>query len=296
MTNLIEDLTQTKYNKEYLNNRFIYEHGWSDRDSEIYNDVEQKFIEHYTNRPCQPMPNDTIIIKDRTGKHIFYKYAKIFKEDYSDTGLIYCESPYTPFITDDVERFSCSGGAWHALTNDELKSIKLVSKESKTRVCTWGSCGACGDGAIEVEVPNYTWELCIDREYIPFVVYKMHNSDYKWGLKNFNHNGYVNCKYISSCFETRAGLIKYLRNHKMKITGRFNEYYLKVEIAEDYTVVHVSNEKDYKELKKNAENVFAELQNGSYWETFTIGNKQYLPSVNGNIKPLDYHACRKIYG
>ena len=68
-----------------------------------------------------------------------------------------CTQPYVPFTTEHNGSISCSasGGYWLSESNFRLfKHIGFV----KGRFCTWGHCGATGNGAVEFETWVNYWE------------------------------------------------------------------------------------------------------------------------------------------
>ena len=72
---LLDELTEKQastYNPNGINNSFIYNHGWSSTDEVIFNTVKQAFENRQANRTQDVMEGDRVIIKDKTGKEIFF--------------------------------------------------------------------------------------------------------------------------------------------------------------------------------------------------------------------------------
>lgn len=284
---------EQKYNDNGRNTCHIYEHGWSEKDSEIYENVQKAFENRQANRTNEVLEGDRVIIKDKTGKHIFFNYGVVEKQSWHKSGFGVCEngSVHVGLTQDNTlpSYFSISGGSFFSVDTKDLKYIG----ECERVFWTWGSCGACGNGGIYIPCKVNCYELITDKEFIPYEIFKLYNSDfgYKYKLQARHSN---NINGLGGCFKTRSGLIKYLRNHKMKITGRLNNS-LKVEVNSEFKRVIINNVKEFNTILQKCDNSFAELRNGNYWRTCTIGNTQYLPNYLEQFK-LDYFACSNIYG
>ena len=294
---LLDELTEEQantYNPNGINNSFIYNHGWSSANEVIFNTVKQAFENRQANRTQDVMAGDRVIIKDKTGKEIFYSNGMVEQANYYKSGFAVCEQP-SCFVSLNKENtlpqhFSISGGSFRQLDTSKLKYVG----ECERVFWTWGSHGACGNGGVYVPCKVNCYELITDDEFIPYEVTRLYNSDFGYKYKIQRRHSLDKNNLSGYCFKTMQGLIKYLRNHKMYITGR-TSHSLKVSVNKEFNVIWVNNEREFIEFSKQADNSFAELKNGSYWKTFTIGNTQYLPNYLEQFK-LNYYACSEIYG
>lgn len=298
---LLEELTEKQtntYNPNGINNSFIINHGWSNKDEEIFNTLKQAFENRQANRTQDVMAGDRIIIKDKTGKEIFYNYGMAEKADHYKSGFGVCEQPSccVGLNKDNTlpQYFSISGGSFRQLDTSKLKYVG----ECERIFWTWGSHGACGNGGIYVPCKVNCYELITDDEFIPYEVTRLYNSDFGYKYKIERRHSLDKNNLSGKCFKTIQGLVKYLRNHKMYITGKETYTFrkcLKVSVNKEFNVIWVNNSREFRELLQQADNSFAELKNGNYWRTFTIENTQYLPNYLEEFK-LNYHACNEIYG
>ena len=98
---------------------------------------------------------DVVFIKIQ-GKNKYYN-AHIESVDVT-SGICYiCTSPYIPFtfLKDKNLSFSTSGGYWADVKIEDLK----MSDEIEKSFCTWGSCGARGNGGLNFRTEVRKWEL-----------------------------------------------------------------------------------------------------------------------------------------
>lgn len=144
------------YTKETLasiNDRYIKcGHHW-------LNDIDVKKANEFVNliestRSTEtPKAGDILIFTDKFGE--YFPNAHIDKAATGYGGNI-CEHAYVPFISAKADGILCntSGGAWHDVLFSKMEYVGTQSK----RFCFWGSCGACADGAVEIEAKVSVWK------------------------------------------------------------------------------------------------------------------------------------------
>ena len=250
------------------NSLFIYEHGYTDYDIELYGKLK-KVLE---DRPSGPTSGDIVEIWSNNGQ-CFYRNGHIEKSSYHKTGLTYCEQPYIPFVNNDGTGIQASGGAW----GEFPKKFKYVGKREKL-FKVWGHCGACGNGAFNIKATVNVWKIVIDREYISHVVYTRKDSDFgykyfiqKWDAKTGR----------DTAFRTMSGLKRYLRDRNLTMGGHIHGKGSYHKVIGDY------DEKmymDYKQFVKDKgdSKTFPILSNGDYTEAFFKDGVVYY--CNPNVK------------
>jgi hypothetical protein len=77
-----------------------------------------------------------------------------------------CVRPSAPFTfwTDSGPSFSTSGGYWFSIPEEMESAIKYVGKQVK-QFKTWGTCGACHNGAFYFQAEVNVWEIFLETIY-----------------------------------------------------------------------------------------------------------------------------------
>ena len=206
-----------------INDRYckIGKHWISDGDVEKANRLVD-LIES-TRSKKKPKPGDILCYTDSFGG--YYSHAHIEKVDLGYGGNI-CKCAYVPFISEreDGIRCSTSGGPW---TDVAFSDMKYVGKEKK-RFCFWGSCGACADGAIEIEAEVSVWEYAEPKQETPGYTTKFYNqfflSDSGANSKYTRESGYRYHVSSGGCparaFKTKEELDAWLTTFKGKVFDR----------------------------------------------------------------------------
>ena len=254
-----------KYNFSYIYNNGLY-----------FNDVKKYFElkEEIENRSEKLQPGDMLEIWSNNNK-IFYKYAHVETATHYDNGLTYCEQPYTPWYSKGS--YSASGGAWGQI---DLSKCEYVGKEDKL-FCTWGMCGAKGNGAFNINAQVNKYKMITDKKYIAYDVCCRKAAipgDYQFFV---NARDKKSLSFSQRAFRTVAGLKRFLKDRNLKIGKKINSYGIVHEIIGDFEETATMDFNEFKELKKQYKN-FAYLSNGSYTEAIFDGfNVVYC---NTNVK------------
>ena len=154
-----------------LNQLYVHEHGGITESDVDYANIYTTLIKR-TRRTWEPVAGDNIII-DGKMYHIDkvegYTQLDTVKPPRRVIDLSLCEIPgaYVPFIRAKIGdstatiSLSTSGGAWSSkqVTPSQIK----LQWETEKRFKFFGSCGACGNGAVEFPAIVNVWEVISDQ-------------------------------------------------------------------------------------------------------------------------------------
>ena len=158
-----------------------------------------------------PRSGDILQLTTKHGD--YYKFAHIEKVD-NDGLLNVCEQAYTPFIgvNDNKDGIYCStsGGAWCAVP---LKDVKYIGKEKKT-FCDWGSCGACGNGAIDFEAEVSVWEYIEPNSLYDNYSTKDYQKQNIFYVEELKDGSSYHYKGDSIAFENKIDYLSWLNTYK----------------------------------------------------------------------------------
>lgn len=198
-----------------MDNEFFYkinalyniEHGITENDIKM----AENYINYIEKTRSDKMPKVGDIVKYTTKYGDYYGRALI-SADTGENEIEICEQPYVPFICDtnnDDMSLSVSGGAF---THTNKNNLKYLGKE-KRQFCDWGSCGACGNGAVKFEAEVSVWE------------YKENNMFGEYSTKDYNKmyikkkekpiNGYI-IFGDGIAFETEKDYQAFLKTYRAK--------------------------------------------------------------------------------
>lgn len=142
-----------------INGLYHIEHGITKNDIKM----AENYIDYIEKTRSDKIPKVGDIVKYTTEYGDYYGRALISANNGANEIQI-CEQPYVPFIcstdNDDMS-LSVSGGAF---THTNKSNLKYLGKE-KRQFCDWGSCGACGNGAVKFEAEVSVWEYKKPNEY-----------------------------------------------------------------------------------------------------------------------------------
>ena len=216
MTNLYDLERLTKENTRYA-------HQINEKDVEKVNEL----ISLITNGRSDKRPMLGDIVEYTTENGDYYKNAHIEQTDDTTFGkektIYVCEKPYIPFVSEfrNSISFSTSGGAWSFIPKD----LKLIGQRTKI-FCTWGSYGACGNGAVYFTVAVNVWEYIEPNNKYAGLSTKTHDKFYIYKHDDNTMNSY---KYTTSiatstkkAFKTDEEFEKWLADFRgIKFKGNF---------------------------------------------------------------------------
>lgn len=142
-----------------INGLYHIEHGITKNDIKM----AENYIDYIEKTRSDKIPKVGDIVKYTTEYGDYYGRALISTNSGANEIQI-CEQPYVPFIcstNNDDMSLSVSGGAF---THTNKSNLKYLGKE-KRQFCDWGSCGACGNGAVKFEAEVSVWEYKKPNEY-----------------------------------------------------------------------------------------------------------------------------------
>lgn len=151
-----------------INGLYHIEHGITKNDIKM----AENYIDYIEKTRSDKIPKVGDIVKYTTEYGDYYGRALISANSGANEIQI-CEQPYVPFIcstNNDDMSLSVSGGAF---THTNKSNLKYLGKE-KRQFCDWGSCGACGNGAVKFEAEVSVWE------------YKENNMFGEYSTKDYN--------------------------------------------------------------------------------------------------------------
>lgn len=142
-----------------INGLYHIEHGITKNDIKM----AENYIDYIEKTRSDKIPKVGDIVKYTTEYGDYYGRALISANSGANEIRI-CEQPYVPFICNTNNNdmsLSVSGGAF---THTNKSNLKYLGKE-KRQFCDWGSCGACGNGAVKFEAEVSVWEYKKPNEY-----------------------------------------------------------------------------------------------------------------------------------
>lgn len=258
--NLLEEIIS-------LNHSFIFSHGLTMDDIQIYLNFQNAFNQRLLNSNNQPQKGDLLEIWSNNG-YIFYKNANL------ETLTTYCEQGLSHYFSyNDLNTFSTSGGKFDTIKNN----LEYIGEDVRT-IWTWGHTGACADGGLYIKVKVNKFKMTIDRDYIPFVCFidkQEHANDYKYYIKTFDKNNTVQA---IAAFRTLTGFKNFLKNRQLKIGKKMGCYH---KIIGDYNDKMLMSKKEYDKIKGDLKE-FPILNNGEYTTAFFKLHTVYY--CNPNVK------------
>lgn len=190
-----------------INGLYHIEHGITKNDIKM----AENYIDYIEKTRSDKIPKVGDIVKYTTEYGDYYGRALISANSGANEIQI-CEQPYVPFIcstNNDDMSLSVSGGAF---THTNKSNLKYLGKE-KRQFCDWGSCGACGNGAVKFEAEVSVWE------------YKENNMFGEYSTKDYNKmyikkkekpiNGYI-IFGDGIAFETEGDYQAFLKTYRAK--------------------------------------------------------------------------------
>lgn len=190
-----------------INGLYHIEHGITKNDIKMV----ENYIDYIEKTRSDKTPKVGDIVKYTTEYGDYYGRALISANSGANEIEI-CEQPYVPFIcntNNDDMSLSVSGGAF---THTNKSNLKYLGKE-KRQFCDWGSCGACGNGAVKFEAEVSVWE------------YKKPNKYGEYSTKDYNKmyikkkekpiNGYI-IFGDGIAFETEKDYQAFLKTYRAK--------------------------------------------------------------------------------
>lgn len=190
-----------------INGLYHIEHGITKNDIKM----AENYIDYIEKTRSDKIPKVGDIVKYTTEYGDYYGRALISANSGANEIRI-CEQPYVPFICNTNNNdmsLSVSGGAF---THTNKNNLKYLGKE-KRQFCDWGSCGACGNGAVKFEAEVSVWE------------YKENNMFGEYSTKYYNKmyikkkekpiNGYI-IFGDGIAFETEKDYQAFLKTYRAK--------------------------------------------------------------------------------